>query len=106
MDMSDMPNLARSLHSSRKLTPAQIRNQTGFLDSNDRPFIALETIQGWLADTQAPRTQSEARPSTASISDQPKPILMAAMPHSSKHWRCARGARVAAAGRTGTARAH
>ena len=80
MDMSDLPNLARSLHSSRKLTPAQIRNRTGFLDSNDRPFIALETIQGWLADTQAPRTQSEARPSTASISDQPKPVLMAAMP--------------------------
>ena len=80
MDMSDMPNLARSLHSSRKLTPAQIRNRTGFLDSNDRPFIALETIQGWLADTQAPPPQSEARPSTASISDQPKPVLMAAMP--------------------------
>ena len=80
MDMSDLPNLARSLHSSRKLTPAQIRNRTGFLDSNDRPLIALETIQGWLADTQAPPTQSEARPSTASISDQPKPVLMAAMP--------------------------
>ena len=78
--MSDLPNLARSLHSSRKLTPAQIRNRTGFLDSNDRPLIALETIQGWLADTQAPPTHSEARPSTASISDQPKPVLMAAMP--------------------------
>ena len=64
MDMSDLPNLARSLHSSRKLTPAQIRNRTGFLDSNDRPFVALETIQGWLADTQAPPPQSKARPST------------------------------------------
>ena len=60
--------------------PAQIRNRTGFLDSIDRPFIALETIQGWL-DTQAPPPQSEARPSTASISDQPKPVLMATMPH-------------------------
>ena len=82
--MFDLPSLARSLHSSRKLTPAQIRNRTGFLDSNDRPFIALETIQGWLADTQAPPPQSEARPSNASISDQPKQALMAAMPH--KNW--------------------
>ena len=49
--MSDLPSLARWLHSGRKLTPAQVRNRTGFLDSNDRPFKALETIQGWLADT-------------------------------------------------------
>ena len=74
--MSDLPNLAHSLHSSRKL----IRNRTGFLDSNDQPFKALETIQGWLANTQATPQQSETQPRTASISYQPKPVLMAAMP--------------------------
>ena len=33
-----------------------------------------------VTETQAPPPQSEARPSTASISYQPKPVLMAAMP--------------------------
>ena len=55
--MSDLPNLARSLpwHSSRKLTPAQIRNRTGCLDSNDRPSPGLETMQRftWLNYTSS-----------------------------------------------------
>ena len=34
-----LPNLARELHSTRQLTPMQIRNRTGFLDVNERPYI-------------------------------------------------------------------
>jgi len=60
MDMADrdtqLASLARELHSTRKLSPTQIRNRAGFLDSNDRPYIPLETIQNWLteADTTTP----------------------------------------------------
>ena len=83
LEMSDLPSLARSLHSSRKLKPAQIRNRTGFLDSNDRPFIP--TIHSPRNDPRMVSRHSSTSPaersSTASsISNQPRPVLMAAMP--------------------------
>ena len=67
--MTDLPSLASSLQSSRKLTPAQIRNRIGFLDSIYQPFIALETIQGWKAENSASLQKARR-----------KPVLMAAMP--------------------------
>ena len=70
MSTEDLPNLAGSLHASRKLTPEQtrIRNRHGFLDSNDQPYLSLDTIRGWLTDpigptplTKAPRQEPIAR---------------------------------------------
>ena len=65
-----MFHLPSSLHTSRELTSARIRVGTGVLDSNDRPFIALKTIQGRLADSPGPPQQSEAQ-ITPPISDLP-----------------------------------
>jgi hypothetical protein len=48
VNTSDLANKARSL-AKQGLTPTQIRNRVGFLDSNDRPCIPLETIQNWLS---------------------------------------------------------
>ena len=62
--MSDLSSLARSLHVSQKFTPAQIPNRTGFLDSTDLPFIALETITGWLAGNPAPLRRARRNPTT------------------------------------------
>ena len=66
-----LPNLARELHSTRQLTPMQIRNRTGFLDANERPYIPLETIQNWLtgADTPAPLAR-QATPSSPLVPPQ------------------------------------
>ncbi len=36
-----LANLARELHSTRKLSPTQIRQRAGFLDSNDQPAPAF-----------------------------------------------------------------
>lgn len=54
-----LAKLARELHAKHKFSPAQIRNRTGFLDSNDQPYIPLETIQDWLrapSPTESPRS--------------------------------------------------
>jgi hypothetical protein len=67
MDMTErdtqLSNLARAseLHSTRKLSPTQIRQRAGFLDSNEQPYIPLETIQNWL-DGAAARTPSQPAP--------------------------------------------
>ncbi len=65
MDMPELDtklaNLARELHSTRKLSPTQIRQRIGFLDSNDQPYIPIETIQNWL-DGAAARTPSQPAP--------------------------------------------
>jgi hypothetical protein len=50
---AQLANLARELHSASKLSPMQIRQQAGFLDSNDEPYIPFETIQSWLDGAQA-----------------------------------------------------
>ena len=65
MDMTErdtqLANLAREFHSTRKLSPTQIRQRAGFLDSNDQPYIPIETIQNWL-DGAAARTPSQPAP--------------------------------------------
>ena len=72
MDLTErethLANLARELHSTRKLSPTQIRQRAGFLDGNDQPYIPLETIQKWLdgIPTAAP---ASSRPT----SSQPTP---------------------------------
>ncbi len=62
MDMTErdtqLANLASELHSTSKLSPTQIRQLAGFLDSNDQPYIPIETIQNWL-DGAAARTPSQ-----------------------------------------------
>ena len=74
--MSDLANLARSLH-RRGLTPTQIRNRTGFLDSNDEPHIPIATIQQWLTETDAvdttPRPLSTSASNTAQRPVAPPP---------------------------------
>jgi hypothetical protein len=75
MDLTErdtqLANLARELHLTRKLSPMQIRNRAGlgFLDSNDQPYIPLETIQSWL--DSAPRPGPAAAPTPS----QPAPAL-------------------------------
>ncbi len=65
MDMTEqdtqLANLSRELHSTRKLSPTQIRQRAGFLNSNDQPYIPIETIQNWL-DGAASRTQLQPAP--------------------------------------------
>ncbi len=60
---TQLANLARELHSTRKLSPMQIRQLAGFLDSTDQPYIPgpIETIQNWL-DGAASRTPSQPAP--------------------------------------------
>lgn len=62
---AQLANLARELHSTRKFSPMQIRQRAGFLDSNDQPYIPLETIQSWL----------EGAPAAAPPPSQPAPAL-------------------------------
>ncbi len=50
---AQLANLARELHSARKLSPMQIRQRAAFLDSNDELYIPLKTIQSWLDGAQA-----------------------------------------------------
>ena len=57
---AQLANLARELHATRKFSPAQIRNRAGFLDSNDQPYIPLETIQQWLNGSDAPSPAGHA----------------------------------------------
>jgi len=64
--MSDLANLARSLH-RRGLTPTQIRNRAGFLDGNDEPHIPIATIQQWLTETDG--IAATARPLSTSPSN-------------------------------------
>ena len=65
--MSDLANLARSLHRKQGLTPEQIRNRSGFLDSNYDPCIPIATIQSWLVEEDA-GAAAAALPRQASIS--------------------------------------
>ncbi len=62
---AQLANLARELYSTSKFSPMQIRQRAGFLDSNDQPYIPLETIQSWL----------EGAPAAAPPPLQPAPAL-------------------------------
>ncbi len=57
MDMTErdtqLAKLASKLHSTRQFSPMQMRQQAGFLDSNDQQSIPLETILSWLDRAQA-----------------------------------------------------
>ena len=68
--MSELANLARALH-RRGLTPTQIRNRTGFLDSRDEPYIPIATIQQWL--TEMDGVAATPRMLSASPSHTPQP---------------------------------
>jgi hypothetical protein len=71
MDMTErdtqLANLARELHSTSNLSPTQIRQLAGFLDSIDQPYIPLETIQNWLngAAVCTPSQPAPAQPREA-----------------------------------------
>ena len=74
---SDLADLARSLNRTRRFTPEQIRNRSGFLDSNDRPYIPLETIQGWFAAATSqptPATQ-QGQPEQQQPQQCPSPVI-------------------------------
>ena len=71
MNMSDLANLARSLHRSRGLTPEQIRNRSGFLDSNHDPCISISTIQNWLVEEGAGAAVAAPRQASISPSNTP-----------------------------------
>jgi hypothetical protein len=62
---TQLANLARELHLTRKFSPMQIRQRAGFLDSNDQPYIPLETIQSLL----------DGAPAAAPTPSQPAPAL-------------------------------
>lgn len=76
MNMSDLADLARSLHRNKGLTPQQIRNRSGFLDSNNEPYLPIATIQNWLNEGDAAasrRTPISPSPAPIPVTVTPRP---------------------------------
>ena len=65
--MDDLAKLARSLHRNSGMTPEQIRNRSGFLDSNYNPYLSITTIRKWLGEENAGATPRQASISSSNI---------------------------------------